>query len=126
MDRRDSGDFVMPRPGDGAVRDDVWAGDVDNVRVELGEVAPDPRRQSNRQPIFCAGGNWDRGDADEIAGRRESGVLDRRRIDADLDALPQQVSDEAVQRLIGAVADVIVIARKEGDAEVARLHADGL
>ena len=51
----------------------------------------------------------------------KAGFVDRRRIDAHLHALPQQIADEAVERLVGAVAHIIVIARKEGDAEVARL-----
>ena len=61
------------------------------------------------------------GNADQVAGRREGGLLDRRRIDADLHALAQQIADQPVERLVGAVADIIVIARKQGDAEVARL-----
>ena len=75
----------------------------------------------DREAIFGAAGDRDRGDVDQIAGRREGGLVDGRRIDADLHALPQQILDEAVERLVGAVAHVIVIARKEGDAEVARL-----
>ena len=55
----------------------------------------------------------------------KGGVLDRRRIDAHVDALAKEIFDQPVQRLVGAVADIIVIARKEGDAEVARLHAPG-
>ena len=43
-----------------------------------------------------------------------------------LNALAQQILDEAVERLVGAVAHVIVIARKEGHAEVAGLHERGL
>ena len=99
---------------------------MNDVRIELRKVAPDPRGQCDRQPIFRPAGNWNRWNADDVAGRCESRVLDGRRIDADLNALPQQITDEAVQRLVGTVADVIVIARKEGDAEVARLHRVGL
>jgi hypothetical protein len=40
--------------------------------------------------------------------------------------LAKQVFDEAVQRLVGAVPNIIVIARKEGHAEVAGLHDGGL
>jgi hypothetical protein len=32
------------------------------------------------------------------------------------------VSDETVQRLVGAVPHVIVIARKQGEADLVRLH----
>ena len=89
------------------------------------EIAPDAGRKRERQPVF--GPAWDRhrGHADEIAGRREGRLLDRRRIDADLHALAQQIADQPVERLVGAVADIIVIAREEGDAEVGRLHARG-
>ena len=64
--------------------------------------------------------------ADEVAGWRERRVLDGRRIDTHVHALAKEIANEAVQGLVGAVTDVIVIARKEGDAEVAGLHADGL
>jgi hypothetical protein len=43
-----------------------------------------------------------------------------------LHSLLKQVADEAIQRLVGAVPNVIVIAREEGDAEVARFHAPRL
>ena len=73
--------------------------------------------------IFAAGpGSATDGHADEVAGRLERRVVDRRRIDAHLRALAQQIADQPVERLVGAVADIIVIAREQGDAEVARLH----
>ena len=50
----------------------------------------------------------------------KAGFVDRRRIDADLRALAQQIADQPVERLVGAVADIIVIAREQGDAEVVR------
>ena len=55
-----------------------------------------------------------------------AGFVDRRRIDADLRALAQQIADQPVERLVGAVADIIVIAREQGDAKVARLHRPAL
>jgi len=39
-----------------------------------------------------------------------------------VDALSQQIADKPVQRLVGPVANIVVIARKEGDAELARFH----
>lgn len=48
------------------------------------------------------------------------------RIDANLDALAQQIVHQAVERLIGAIAHVIIIARKEGHAEIGGLHGAGL
>ena len=118
--------LFAPRPGHRAVADDVGARDVDDVGIELGEVAPDPRRQCDRQPIFGAPGIGTDGMLTRSPVGGKAGLVDRRRIDAHLDALAQQIADEAVERLVGAVADIIVIARKQGDAEVARLHGAGL
>ncbi len=66
------------------------------------------------------------GHGDELAGRLERRIVDRRGVDPDLHALAQQIFDQPVERLVGAVADIIVIARKQGDAEVAWLHGPGL
>ena len=52
--------------------DDVGAGDVDDVRIELGEVAPDPRRKRERQPIFGASRDRDCRNVDQVAGRAET------------------------------------------------------
>src|SRR4029079_12876162 len=98
---------------------------MDHVGVELGDIAPDPWRDRDRDAIFIAGRDRDCRNADQVAGRRKSRMLHGRRINPDLHALPQQVADEAVQGLVGAIADVIVIAREEGEAEVARLHGAG-
>ena len=59
---------------------------------------------------------------DEVPGRRERRLLHRRRVNADIHPLAEQVADETVERLVGAVAHVIVIAREEGDAKVGRFH----
>jgi hypoxanthine-DNA glycosylase len=37
-------------------------------------------------------------------------------------ALPEQIADKPVQRLVGAVANIIIIARDQGDAEIFGLH----
>ena len=97
-----------------------------HIRSEFAKIAPDSRRNRDRHQIFSPLEHWNRGDADEVAGWRERRVLDGRRIDTHVHALAKEVANEAVQCLVGAVTDVIVIARKEGDAEVAGLHADGL
>ena len=60
VDRGDRGDLVAPRPGHRAMADDVGAGDVNDVGIELGEVAPDPRGQRERQAIFGAARDRDR------------------------------------------------------------------
>src|SRR5690349_24594426 len=49
-------------------------------------------------------------------------MFNRRRIDADMGALPQQKADKPVQRLVGAVANIIIVAREQGDAELFGLH----
>src|SRR3546814_12211009 len=60
--------------------------------------------------------------ADEIAHRLERGDIYGGRIDAHRHALVQQKTDKAIERLIGAIAYIIVIAREQGNAEVGRLH----
>src|SRR6478672_6077729 len=101
----------MARPGYSPVPDDVRARDVDNVGVELAKIAPDARRNGDRNEIFGPLEHRNGRDADEVASRRKSRMLDGGRIDAYVRALPQEIADEAVQGLVGAVADVIVIAR---------------
>ena len=105
--------------------DDVRAGDVDDVRIEFAKSRRTRAGMAIGRDIRT---DWDRHgrNADEVAGWREGRVLHGRRIDADLRALPQQIFDEPVERLVGAVADVIVIPRKKGNAEVARLHGRAL
>ena len=68
----------------------------------------------------------DGGDADEVAGRLERRLFDRRRIDPHLGALAQQEADQPVERLVGAVADIIIIAREQGDAQRVGLHCRAL
>ena len=97
-----------------------------DVGIELLEVTANACRQRKREAIFGSAGDWDGGYVDEVASGREGGMFDRRRVNANLHPLAQQVADEAIERLIGAVAHVIVIAREEGHAEVAGLHGGGL
>ena len=97
-----------------------------DVGIELLEVTANAGRQRKREAIFGSAGDWDGGYVDEVAGGREGGMFDRRRVNANLHPLAQQVAHEAIKRLIGAVAHVIVIAREEGHAEVAGLHGGGL
>ena len=53
-------------------------------------------------------------------------MLDHWRIDAHLHALPQQIADEPVERLVGTVTHIIVIAGKESDAEFVSTHGFGV
>ena len=99
---------------------------MDDIGPELLEVAAYSQGDGDRQAIFGAAGDGDGGNVDKIAGRRKSWLGHGRRIHSNLDALAQQKFDEAVQRLVGAVPYIIVIARKQGHAKVASLHAGGL
>ena len=126
VDRSDDRDVARPRPADRAVGDDVGAGDMDDVGRELGKVAADARGSSaigmrySRRVGMENDGTWT---ISPVA--RKGGVFDRRGINADLRALAQQIADQPVERLVGAVEDIIVIAREEGDAKVAGLHRSG-
>ncbi len=126
VDRGHRRNLVPPRPGHRAVTDDVGTGDMDDIGVELGEVATNARSEPDGQAVFGAAGDGDRRHVNQVAGRREGRLLNCRRIDPHLDPLAQQISDEPIERLVGPVADIIVIARKEGDAEVVRFHWPGL
>ena len=64
------------------------------------------------------------GDADHFAVGLEGRALDGGRIDANRRALAQQIVDQPVQRLIGAVPDIIVIAAEQGDAELGNIHRE--
>ena len=99
---------------------------MDDVRLELGEVALGRTRKRDRQPIFRSTGNWNGRDADDISRCRKRRLIDGWRIDADVNPLPEQVANKAVERLVGPIAHVIVIARDEGDAKVGRLHGPAL
>ena len=44
---------------------------------------------------------------DHLAGRRERGIIDHRGIDANLGALAQKISDQPVERLVGAVEGIL-------------------
>ena len=124
VDRCDGGDLAAARPADRAMRDDVGRGDVNHVGREIREVAahaaasaPSGRRYSSPRRAQATTGMLTSSPVGSNAG-----VSDRRRIDAHLRALAQQISDEPVQRLVGAVPHIIVIARKQGDAKLVRLH----
>ena len=96
------------------------------IWTTLGANAARSRRTDGVRPkprdIPGGRGSATDGTADQIAGRREGGIIDHRRIDSDAGALLEQIADQAVERLVRAVAHIIVIARKEGDSKVARLH----
>ena len=99
---------------------------MDDIGSELRKIAANALGKPDRQAIFGAARYRERGNADEIARGRERWILDGRRIDAHLDALAKQVSNKAVERLVRAVTDILVIARKEGHAEVGGLHRRAL
>ena len=102
--------------------DDVRRGDVNDVGLELRKVAANALAQAQPKTIFGTAGDWNRGDADQLTRRLECRSVRRWRIDTDLDALPKEITDEPVERLVRTVAHIVVIAREEGDPQVARFH----
>jgi hypothetical protein len=102
--------------------DDVRRGDVNDVGLELRKVAANALAQAQPKTIFGTAGDWNRGDADQLTRRLECRSIRGWRIDTDLDALSQEIADEPVQRLVRTIADVVVIAREEGNPKVARFH----
>ena len=95
---------------------------MDDVWIKGAKVPPDARRKRDGHSIFRSSRDRYRRNPDQIAGRRKGRMRNRRRIDSHVHALAQQIADQPVERLVGAVAHIIVIARKQGDAEIARLH----
>ena len=81
-----------------------------HVGIELRKIAADSCGDGDRKTVF--GSAWDRngGNVDEIACGGEGRVLDRRRVNAHLRSLAKQIVDEPIKRLVGAIANVIVIA----------------
>ena len=122
MDRRDDRHAAPTRQADGAVAEDFRAGDVDHVRREGGDVASDRERNADRRAIFGAPRNGDRRHPDDLADRGEGGRVGARRIHPDRGTLTQQIADQAVQRLIGAIADVVIIAAEQRDAKLGHVH----
>jgi len=106
----------------GAMPADVGCGDVNDVGIELGEILAYPWRQAERKAILRATRERHRRQADEIAGRLERRLIDRGRIDTDMDALPQQIVYQAIEGAVRAVAHAVVIARNQGDADFVGLH----
>jgi hypothetical protein len=102
--------------------DDVRGGDVNDVRLEFGEVTADALAKAQAKPIFGTARDRNGGDADQLTRRLECRSIRGWRIDTDLDALSQEIADEPVQRLVRTIADVVVIAREEGNPKVARFH----
>src|SRR3546814_18334141 len=60
--------------------------------------------------------------ADQVARRFEGRAVRGGRIDAHRRPLPQQIGDEAVERLVRAIAHIIVIAAEECDAKPRDIH----
>ena len=114
---------MAARPGDGAVVEEFGRGDVDDIGGEGLQVLARRLGQIATQAIFgAAAGHRDRRHRHEVSGGWESRRIDRRRIDAHRHAAVEQMAHEQVQRLIGAVAGVIVIAAEERDTKVRRVH----
>ena len=95
---------------------------MNDVRSEPIQVATHVRRQAKGDAIFGATRDRHGRQTNQVAGRRKCRMIGGRRIDADVDALPKEIFDEAVQRAVRTVANDVVIARNKGDADFVRLH----
>ena len=96
---------------------------MNHIGIELIKVSADARGNGDWHAIFGPARNRDRRNIHNVSGRRKSRLLHCRGVDAHVHALAEQIADKAVQCLIGPVPNIIVIARKKGNAKVARLHA---
>ena len=67
---------------------DIRARDMDDVGIELFEIAANRIWEGDRQPVFGTARDCGRGHAYQIAGGREGRLRDCWRIDPDLHALP--------------------------------------
>ena len=96
--------------------------DMEDSRRELAQVAANSGRDREPELVFRTPGDREIGDVDQIAFGFERGVLHRRRIDPDLGARPEQIIGEPVQRLVRAVADIIIVAAEDSHSKVACVH----
>src|SRR3546814_5895725 len=108
-----------------------WSSDLcvsalmDQIGRERFQIAPHPPGDSACHAIFAAPADQrHRGHVDQIAGRGEGGFGDGGRIDAHVHPAREQMPDEQVERLIGAVTDIVIVAAEQRHAEIARLHSD--
>jgi hypothetical protein len=124
--RCDDGETVIPRPAQAAMAERIGARQMDEIRTKMQEITPDAAGHAIRHAIFLAAGHRKGGRADEVARRREGGRVRGRRIDAHGGALTQQIAHEAVERLVRAVAHIIVIAAEKGDAQAGDIHQRAL
>jgi len=89
-----------------------------DIGFERREIPLCGGRHAQGHAIFCASQRQgDGAHAHQITGGREGGCVGRGGVDADVDLLAQQIADQTVERLIGAVAHIIIIAAEHGDAE---------
>src|SRR3546814_105990 len=95
---------------------------VEDVRRK-GAYVPRNRGRNQEMSRICGSARErDGGDADELAIGREGGLVDGRRIDADRGALAEEIFNQTVERLVGSIADIVVVAAEEGNAKVGRVH----
>lgn len=81
---------------------DVW--------LKIMQIALDRATHSICQPVFGSTRNGERADADEITGRRKRRRFNDRRIYPNSSSPGEQEADEAIERHIGPVARIIVVA----------------
>ena len=124
VDRGEHRNVMILRPPQRRMARGIGRGDVDDIGLEGFQIALHRCANSGGQAILAASLHRHRhiGQADQIAGGLEIGIGDLGRIDAHLRAFGQQRADQAVQRLIGPVAGVVVVAAEQGNAKIGNLH----
>ena len=104
--------------------EDVGRGDMDQIGSEARDVLANLPRQPGGEPELASHRQCYRGHRDQVAGGLERRRVGHWRVDAELVALLQAAADQAIERLVGAFPDVIVIAGDERDPH-RLIRADG-
>ena len=119
VDRGDHRHSSPPRPGDRGMAQELGRGDMNEVGCECLQVAARACGQAAAQFVLAPPARKGKGrHIDQVATRRKGGGVRGRRIDPHRRARAEQMLDQQVQRLVGAVTHVIIVAAEQGHAEV--------
>ena len=99
-----------------------------HIGREFGQIGAHAVVDAQRQAVFAATlhRHSDVGNVDQVAGRGEIGFGHDRGIDAQRRALPEQEARQAVERLVRAIASVIVVPAEQRDAKIGHIHCAAL
>ena len=122
MHRGQHRNILAARPRYHLVSDPVRAGYLHDIGIEALEIPAHIAGDTGREAIFTASGKSHRRHADQVTRGLEGRRVGGGRIDADGGALPQQIVDQPVEGLVGAVAHEIIIAAVQGNAKVTDFH----